>query len=164
MWLAGIAVFLYILFVAPFALVRHDRFRGWALGKGVDSRILPPDWFLRIDHVDRFDPRGLRMRGIRLEHRTPEGFVTWAELSALAVDLRPAPLLQRRILAPRVQLDTLVIHIDESPPVFVRAGAGKADGASGGDSRRSRRSGSTVSPSIVWISETRRGRSRALGS
>jgi hypothetical protein len=127
-WLSGIAIFLYVLFVAPFALIRHDSFRAWVLGKGVDARILPKDWFLRIDHVDRFDPRGLRMRGIRLEHHTPEGVLTWAELSALSIDLQPAPLLRRRILAPRVRLDSLSIRVDQPPPSFSRTGGGEPTG------------------------------------
>jgi hypothetical protein len=121
-WLAAIVVFLYVLFVLPFMLVRNDPFRAWILDTN-SGRTLPKDWSLRIGRVDRFDPGGIRMRNIRLEHRTPDGIRPWAELGRLSIDFRLAPLFRRRIRASELVLDSLVIHVDEAPPVFARAGS-----------------------------------------
>lgn len=122
-WLAAVALFLYVLFVLPFVLVRNDAFRAWILDEHINGGALPKDWSLRIGRVDRFDPGGLRMRNIRLEHRTPEGVRPWAELGRLSIDFQLAPLLRRRIRSPQLVLDSLVVRVDEPPPVFARAGS-----------------------------------------
>lgn len=114
-----IAIVLFVVVVLPFLSVRIPIVRGWMLDKSLHGTVLSDEWKLRIDSVPRFDPWGLRMRGIHLVHIGPEGERDWASLGRLELKWNPVDLLRRRVWAGRIGVDDLMLQTDVDAPVIL---------------------------------------------
>lgn len=131
-WAGAIACLLFTFLVLPFMLVRNRDVRDWLLEGSLHRGLLPAQWHLRIDHVDRFDPTGIELRGIRLA--SDDAAAEWLALRSFTVRWKAGNLIRRRLWADLMVLDSLVIDLGSSPPSFggSRTAARGESGGSGG--------------------------------
>ncbi len=126
-WGTPVSLILLVILLAasPFLLLRVSAVRHWVLDRSGALSVLDGEQRLRIDTVERFDPYGLRVRGVRIETRGPgDGgeWSSWATLADLDVAWHPADLLGRRIHVSRLHLSGLDLDLDRVPdPLLVPA-------------------------------------------
>ena len=123
----GIVAVCFLFVVLPFLSIRVPVVRSWLLDRSLHGRVLSPDWSLRIDSVDRFDPWGLRMQGLHLIYRGPEGDQEYASLGRLELRWDPRDLLRHRIWARQIGCDSLDLHTDVPAPTFIASEVSGAD-------------------------------------
>lgn len=126
-------LFIFVIFVLPFLAIRSDATRSWILAPGQAGRFLPPGWMLTIRSVERFDPGGVRLSGIRLTDERSGRNVDLAALERLDLDMDPLMFLRRRVVARHLLLDSLAIRLDMEWPRLAKQAGGEARGS--GESR-----------------------------
>lgn len=126
--LGALGVVFFAIFVAPFLAIRSDSIRAWILEGKRAGRFLPPGWSLTIESVERFDPGGVRMGGVRLTDTRGGAARDLVALKRLDLDMEPVMFLRRRVVARHLLLDSLAIRTDCELPRWERRDAGSGEG------------------------------------
>lgn len=116
---------LLVLLVLPFFVVRVDTPRAWLLARTRLPALFGPDARLRIDRVERVDPWGLRLRGVRLETTRNDTIRTLARITRVDATWRPGDLLARSVVVDHVVLDSVDVDLTLLPERLVSGEAPK---------------------------------------
>ena len=93
----ALTLLLLALLASPFLLGRQASIRDWGLDRLDLEAVFASPTRARIDRVERFDPSGFSVTGVRLESRGDGGWVPWLVARRVDLRLRPEDLLTRRV-------------------------------------------------------------------
>jgi hypothetical protein len=112
----GLLILLVIMILAlPVLLVRGQGFRDWAMDRGGVSRFLAAGQRIRIEHVDRFDPGGLAVSGVRVERPVAGGWESWLRIGNLEASWELSRLLARRLRLTSFRVDSVRVELSLMP-------------------------------------------------
>ena len=127
----ALTLLLLALLASPFLLGRQASIRDWGLDRLDLEAVFASPTRARIDRVERFDPSGFSVTGVRLESRGDGGWVPWLVARRVDLRLRPEDLLTRRVHLSLFRIDSLAVDLTAAPSPLSPPG-GPAAGEGGG--------------------------------
>ncbi|MFN8548960.1 MAG: translocation/assembly module TamB domain-containing protein [Candidatus Eisenbacteria bacterium] len=111
----GLLLFLGALCAAPFLLVRIPGVRDPLLDLVPLGSLIGKESRIRVAHVVRFDPFGLRFEQVRVETREQGRWTAWGKLGTLELYWRPQRFFARRVDVIGLDIDSLSVDLEPLP-------------------------------------------------